>query len=130
MAEDARQALGKNREDLTCRELERRGYVILARRYRLRMGEIDIVARHGQTVVFVEVKTRRGDAFGGGAAAVGSWKQRRIGMVAAHFLNRHRLTDAPCRFDVVTVDVTPSGNGSVEVIQHAFDLTDPRRYGR
>ena len=130
MAEDARQALGKNGEDQACRELERRGYVILARRYRLRMGEIDIVARDGQTVVFVEVKTRSGDAFGGGAAAVGAWKQRRIGMLAAHFLNRCRLTAAPCRFDVVTVDVRPSEGGAVEVIQHAFDLTDAGRYGR
>ena len=130
MAGDVRQALGKDGEDQACRELERRGYVILARRYRLRMGEIDIVARDGRTVVFVEVKTRTGDAFGGGAAAVGAWKQRRIGMMAAHFLNRYRLTDAPCRFDVVTVDVRPSGGGAVEVIQHAFDLTDAGRYGR
>ncbi len=92
------------------------------------MGEIDIVARDGRTVVFVEVKTRTGDACGGGAAALGAWKQRRIGMMAAHFLNRYRLTDAPCRFDVVTVDVTSAGGGSVEIIQHAFDLTDSGRY--
>ena len=54
----ARQILGKYGEDLACRELERRGYAIIARRYRRRGGELDIIARDGQTVVFVEVKTR------------------------------------------------------------------------
>ena len=57
----ARQSLGKTGEDLACRELERRGYAIVARRYRRRGGELDIIARDGQTIVFVEVKTRTGD---------------------------------------------------------------------
>ena len=66
----ARIILGKNGEDLACRELERRGYAILARRYRTRAGEIDIVARDGPTIVFVEVKARDGRAFGEGADLV------------------------------------------------------------
>ena len=63
-------ALGKTGEDLACAELERRGYAILARRYRRRGGEFDIIARDGATLVFVEVKAREGREFGDGAEAV------------------------------------------------------------
>ena len=61
---DARQILGKYGEDLACRELEQRGYVIIERRYRRRGGELDIVARDGDTTVFVEVKARDSHDFG------------------------------------------------------------------
>ena len=74
----ARIALGKTGEDLACAELEKRGYAILARRYRRRGGEIDIVARDGATLVFVEVKARDGRAFGEAAEAVTAFKRRRI----------------------------------------------------
>jgi putative endonuclease len=106
-------------EDLACVELCRRGYAILARRYRTRYGEIDVVAREGTTVVFVEVKTRYGDAFGGGSAAVTPWKQQRIVRMATDYLARHGLLDAPCRFDVVTVQVETSCP-RIEVFTHAF----------
>jgi uncharacterized protein (TIGR00252 family) len=66
----ARQALGIDGEDTAGRTLEARGYRILARRYRTRFGEIDLVARQGDCIVFVEVKTRRGGSFGDPAAAV------------------------------------------------------------
>jgi putative endonuclease len=107
-------------EDLACAELCRRGYAILARRYRTRYGEIDVVAREGTTVVFVEVKTRCGDAFGSGGAAVTSWKQQRIVRMATDYLARHGLLDAPCRFDVVTVQVE-TNRPRIEVFPHAFD---------
>lgn len=115
-----RQDLGKSGEDVACRELGRRGYEILARRYRSRFGEIDIVARSNKTIVFVEVKTRAGDEFGGGAAAVTPWKQRRIAQMAIDYLSRNELHDQPCRFDVVTVDVKDSGP-EVIVYENAFD---------
>ena len=120
MDDDKRQSFGKTGEDLACEELQRRGYEILARRYRSRFGEIDIVATCDQTIVFVEVKARTGDEFGGGAAAVTPWKQRRIAQMALDYLSRHNLHDRPCRFDVVTVDV---GNGDPEIVVYtnAFD---------
>ena len=105
MKKDARQSLGKMGEDLACAELQRRGYAILARRYRTRHGEIDIIARHEATIVFVEVKARAGGEFGGGAAAVTGWKQQRIVRMATDYLARQRLLEAPCRFDVVAVDL-------------------------
>lgn len=120
MGADPRQVLGKWGEDVACDELKRRGYAILARRYRTRMGEIDIVARHHDTLVVVEVKTRRDGRFGGGAAAVTWWKQRRLSQMALDFMVRHGLTSRPCRFDVVVVDREPD-RVQVEVIANAFD---------
>ncbi|HTK28383.1 MAG TPA: YraN family protein [Vicinamibacterales bacterium] len=115
----ARVLLGKTGEDLACRELERRGYEILARRYRIRGAELDIVARDGRTLVFVEVKTRDGAGFGDGAEAVTRWKQRRNVLAAKHFLMMHRLYDCPCRFDVVSVRVD-GGRPEIDVFPNAF----------
>ncbi len=114
---------GKIGEDLACQELERRGYEILARRYRARVGEIDIVARDGPTLVFVEVKAREGLEFGDGAEAVTGIKRRRIGRVALDYLARHRQTECPCRFDVVAVALREDGAAAVEVYQNAFDMS-------
>src|SRR5207245_1534118 len=100
---DARVILGKTGEDLACRELERRGYVIIARRYRRRGGELDIIARDGQTLVFVEVKAREGCAFGAPAEAITPFKRRRIVQIALDYVMRHHLSDRPCRFDVVSI---------------------------
>ena len=121
MAEDHRQSLGKLGENLACAALTQRGYAIIATRYRTRLGEIDIVARDGDTVVFVEVKARAGDEFGGAAAAVTAWKQRKVALMAMDYLARHRLDDQPCRFDVVTVDVADGQPPRIEVYTNAFD---------
>jgi putative endonuclease len=123
MTSDNRQSLGLAGEDLACKELERLGYEILARRYRTRFGEIDIVAKHKQTTVFVEVKARCGDEYGGGAAAVTAWKQRRIAQMAVDYLSRHNLHDTPCRFDVVTIDVK-DGRDEITVYLNAFDAAN------
>jgi putative endonuclease len=115
-----RMALGQSGEDLACRELTRRGYAILARRFRVRSGELDIVARDGAVLVFVEVKTRAGRRFGAAAEAVTFTKQRRIARLANEYLLRHRMPDCPCRFDVVSVQVG-DGTPDVEIIQNAFE---------
>jgi putative endonuclease len=111
---------GKTGEDLACRELERRGYVIVARRYRVRGGELDIIARDGATLVFVEVKAREGRAFGGAAEAVTPFKRRRIAHLALDYVTRHHLRECPCRFDVVAIQVD-EGRPTIEVFQNAFD---------
>ena len=117
-----RQALGKHGEDLAARELTRRGYAILARRYRTRYGEIDIVARDGDTIVFVEVKARSSNEFGTAAEAVTPWKQQQIASMATEYLVRTRLTNRPCRFDVVAID-GPSGSERISVFRAAFSLS-------
>ena len=116
----ARVRLGKTGEDLACRELERRGYAILARRYRRRGGEIDIIARDGPTLVFVEVKARDGRAFGEAGEAVTPAKQRRIAALAMEYLMRHQRTECPCRFDVVSIHFE-GGAPVVQIVQNAFD---------
>ena len=116
----ARVILGKTGEDLACAELERRGYAIIARRYRRRGGEIDIIAQDGETIVFVEVKAREGHAFGEAAEAVTLFKRRRLTQLAVDYMARHRLSNRPCRFDVVSIHFD-SGRPEIEVFQNAFD---------
>jgi putative endonuclease len=116
----ARQSLGRQGEDLACAALEARGYTILARRYRRRGGEVDIVALDGPTVVFVEVKTRRGSRYGVGADAVTIGKRRRIVATATDFLARHGRLASPCRFDVVAIDMA-ADRPVVELYRNAFD---------
>jgi putative endonuclease len=116
----ARQKFGKFGEDFACRELERRGYVILERRYRRRGGEIDIIARDGQTTVFVEVKSREGHEFGEAGEAVTAIKRRRLTAVALDFLAREGLTERACRFDVVSIHME-NELPVVEIYRNAFD---------
>ena len=115
-------ALGQIGEDLACRELERRGYAIVTRRYRRRGGELDIVARDGQTLVFVEVKTRCGRLFGGAAEAVTAIKRRRIVALALDYMTRYRVGRCPCRFDVVSIQFD-TGRPVIDVYKSAFDAT-------
>src|SRR5881397_1164362 len=83
--------LGRTGEDLACRELERRGYAIVVRRYRRHAGELDIIARDGPTLVFIEVKAREDLAFGAAAEAVTARKRRRIVRLALDYVMRHDL---------------------------------------
>jgi putative endonuclease len=117
-----RTTLGKTGEDLACRELRRRGYAILARRYRTRIGEIDIVARDGETVAFVEVRTRAGDRFGSASESVTAAKRQRVCEMAADYVARMRLEGRPCRFDVVSISMA-GARPIVEVIRGAFDAS-------
>jgi putative endonuclease len=115
--------LGEIGENLACLELERLGYVVVARRYRRRGGEIDIIAHDGETLVFVEVKTRDGDRFGTGVEAVTGLKRRRLVCLARDYLARHRAADRPCRFDVVSVQLSERGP-DIEVFQNAFSVSE------
>jgi putative endonuclease len=97
------------------RLLERHGLRIVARNYRTRVGEIDLVAQDGDVLVFVEVRLRARDGFGGAAASIGPAKQRRLAAAASLYLSR--LGRAPrCRFDVVTLD-----DGAPRWLRGAFD---------
>ena len=116
-----RQEFGKEGENIAVRELERRGYEILAMRYRTRYGEIDIVAGDAGTIVFVEVKARATAEFGTAAEAVTASKQRRLASMATDYLARNRLTDRPCRFDVVAIDGAGAAR-RITVIRSAFGV--------
>ncbi len=116
-----RQALGRAGEDAACRELQRRGYQILERRYRTRHGELDVICRHGHTLVFVEVKARVGRTFGSALEAVTPFKQRRIAAMAADYLARRHVPAGPCRFDVVGIAYDDDGRvAEIAVVPGAF----------
>ena len=118
---DRRVEFGKRGEDLACEELQRRGYAILDRRFRTRCGELDIVARDGDVIVFVEVKARSDRNFGDPFEAVTWQKRRRLSQMATLYLFERRLVGVPCRFDVVSV-IEKRKDVKVEVLHHAFDL--------
>ena len=100
---------GREGEDLACRHLERAGIAIVERNYRCRGGEIDIVARDGETIVFVEVKERGGSSHGAAVEAVTREKRRRLVRAARLYAATHGLTESPLRFDVVSIDRDSSG---------------------
>ena len=93
---------GEPAENLAAAFLARRGLTILERNYRCRFGEIDIVARSGALLVFVEVRARKSEAFGGAAGSITAAKRRRLVAAARHYLATRRI-DRACRFDVVLV---------------------------
>ncbi|MBI3045182.1 MAG: YraN family protein [Betaproteobacteria bacterium] len=93
---------GDPAERLAAAFLEEQGVRILARNYRCRFGEIDLVAESGAFLVFVEVRARASEAFGGAAASITAAKRRRLVAAARHYLAKHRANRA-CRFDVVLV---------------------------
>ena len=120
---DERVGVGVRGEEIAARYLERRGYRIVERRYRCRAGEIDLVAHEAGEVVFVEVKTRRGDTCGGPLEAVTRRKQNRLVLLARIYLAHRRLYGVPCRFDVVGIRVDANGT-DVQLVQNAFGVGD------
>ena len=112
---------GKQGENLAAAHLVEKGYRILERNYRSVFGEIDIVAEEGDTLVFVEVKSRRSEAYGDPQLAVGPEKQRKISRVAMGYLSERGWNGRGARFDIVAVKLHPSGN-TIELIRDAFEL--------
>lgn len=94
---------GRWAEEQAAQYLESRGLRLVARNFRCRAGEIDLVMTDGPMLVFVEVRFRRSDRYGSGAESVTWTKQRRLLAAARVYLARHALADARCRFDVVSV---------------------------
>jgi putative endonuclease len=113
---DPRQATGRSGEDLAAQHLKQQGYIILERNYRLRIGEVDIIARDGEDLVFIEVKTRRSKKFGSPFEAVDVRKQKKIFNIAAAYLQGKEL---PVRFDVVAVHLNEQ-DVRIEVMKNAF----------
>jgi putative endonuclease len=112
---DPRHVEGVRAEELAAGLLRRDGYRILEHRFRLGHHDVDLVARRGSIVVFVEVKARSGRRFGHGTEAVTARKQRDLARAASAWLQRHGRREDVARFDVVTVD-----GARVEWLQNAF----------
>jgi len=116
-------SLGNRGERLAASYLRRLGYKIIARGAIGKLGELDLVALDGQTIVFVEVKTRQSADHGHPAQAVDDQKQRRLTRAALGYLRRHGLLEHPARFDVVAITWPDSDQPQVEHIKNAFEAS-------
>lgn len=113
--------LGRKGEDLAAKYLKKKGFEIISRNYRAPSGEVDIIARDGDTVVFVEVKTRADDSFANPYESVGEKKKARIRYAALHYLSRMK-EDVPSRFDVLSITLA-GGHQTIEHIEDAFEIS-------
>jgi putative endonuclease len=127
MATDPRHLFGRTSEAQAELFLRNKGYRIMDRNLRTRLGELDLVAQDGEVLVFVEVKARTTEAFGGALLAVNHRKRAKLVKLASQYLAQRHLTDRPCRFDVVLVQGRPSADAQVEHLQSAFDAGDDGR---
>jgi len=118
---DRRQRLGSAGERAAEEFLKRKRYTVLRRNYRCKSGEVDLVAVHRGTLVFVEVKTRRDESCGSPFEAVDRRKQQRLIRAARQFIAEHDLYDRNARFDVVAV-WEEAGRRRCEVLEDAFEL--------
>lgn len=125
-AGEGRNLLGPAGEEAAARALRRRGYRIVERNYRCSWGEIDLVARDGEILVFVEVKCKRSGGFLAPTFSVTARKQRTLARAAWDYLLRRNLSAVPCRFDVVSVLWPRGGKPRCEIIPGAFEV-DPSR---
>ena len=116
---NARQRLGAVGEAMACAALELRGYRIVERNYRTRSGEIDIVSMDGDTVVFVEVKTKSDGSFGDPVEEVTPQKQRQLVSMGEFYSTYCCPPKTPCRFDVVTIDFSVEPP-NITIYQDAF----------
>ncbi|HID96241.1 MAG TPA: YraN family protein [Candidatus Latescibacteria bacterium] len=114
-----RKAVGSKGEGLAAEFLKRKGFRILERNYRTRAGEIDIIARKGDTLVFVEVKTDRSGQFGPPETWVTPAKQRQIAKMATWYINSKRIMGVDLRFDVIGISFKEGGR-EINHIEDAF----------
>jgi len=114
--------VGRRGEKLTRRYLKKQGYRFIAGNYATRQGEIDLIMQDEETIVFVEVKTRKNEDFAHGEKAVNYPKQKHLSAAARHFIHKNRLQDRPCRFDVVAVALPEKGKPVIRHWPNAFTL--------
>ena len=118
-----RKQLGAHGEDLAVEFLKRQGYRILQRNFKLKFGEIDIVAQESDTVCFVEVRTKTGNEMGTPFESVTPAKQRKLSKLALAYLkNQYKSIEVRARFDVVAVVSQDGREEKVEVIKNAFEV--------
>jgi putative endonuclease len=120
----SRQSLGRFGEELALEALIKLGYQCLARNFRCALGEIDIIARDRETLVFIEIKTRRGRSTGYAKEAITPHKKKQLSKVALAYLKENDAFEAKSRFDVVAISMA-GGKPEVEVIRNAFELAYP-----
>lgn len=111
--------LGDRAEKLAYQFLKKQGLTLQQKNYHCRFGEIDIIMQHQDYLVFVEVRHRKSNKFGGALESVDARKQKKLRNSAHHYLNRHKKTDSPCRFDILCVN-GDLNHAEINWIQNAF----------
>lgn len=118
--------IGKIGEDIAIRFLKKKGYKILYRNWRCKLGEVDIVAQEKDFLVFAEIKTRRSLSFGPGFSSVNYTKQHTLIKLGQVFLKRYGLTNRPCRIDVVSINLNENNKpADIKLIKDAFWQNEP-----
>ncbi|MEA1964278.1 MAG: YraN family protein [Candidatus Aerophobetes bacterium] len=115
-----RKELGKRGENSAVKFLKGKGYEIIERNYRCPVGEVDIVAKDKRTLVFVEVKTRTSTNFGLPEEAISYRKRQHLSRIASFYLVYHKIKEANCRFDVVSVLMSDKIK-DIHLIKNAFE---------
>ena len=118
--QETKKQFGESGEDLACRFLEKKGFQILKRNWRYGHGEIDIVAKDKDTLVFLEVKTRRNLEYGPPELAVTKSKQRQVKKMAEAYLYINEITNQECRIDVVAILILDKDTPQINHIENAF----------
>ena len=113
--------LGKLGEELAFKKIKRIGYKCLARNYRCPLGEVDLIAKDGDTLVFIEIKTRKGKSIGYAKEAVDGRKRRQLSKVALTYIKANDCWHMRSRFDVVAINFN-NNEREIEIIKNAFDL--------
>ena len=121
-AKSGNSSLGNMGESIAATFLKGAGFSIVERNFRCVCGELDIIARDGRTIVFIEVKCRNNKIYGPPQLAVTPFKQRQISKAALVWLSKKRLYDAEARFDVVAIVLHEGDLPEIEHIRNAFDL--------
>ncbi len=117
------QHFGRSAEALAEQWLQKKGYHILERNLRLGGGELDLIAQHHDTLVFIEVKGRRTTQFGGAPYAIDDRKKRQIIKLASYYLSRHGLSNQLCRFDVILITGTGQDSPKLTHLKQAFEVS-------
>lgn len=110
--------LGNQAEKVALSYLEQQGLTLIKKNYQTKFGEIDLIMQDGESIVFVEVRLRKNNIFGGASESITQAKQRKIGKVAEQFLQHHG--DQACRFDAIVMDKAEIQH--IEWIKHAFEV--------
>jgi putative endonuclease len=113
--------LGKLGEELALKKIKGLGYKCITRNYRCPLGEVDLIAKDGDTLVFIEIKTRKGKSIGYAKEAVNERKRRQLSKAALAYMKSNDCCDVKSRFDVVAINLNEDEK-EIEVIQNAFDL--------
>jgi len=122
MGQANKDVLGRKGEKLALKHLKKLGYRTITKNYRTTMGEIDLIMQEGESLVFVEVKTRQDESFARAEDAINYRKRKKLTATARHFIQSNELHQCPCRFDTIAVII---GDNAKPVIRHQINAFGP-----